>query len=161
MTKTPLSDDPYVSITVELRQSTLEWLDSILDEFGMRSRGDLVSRLLDEIAKPPAMRKHFLLGAWILLMTGTALAQQPVQPLPKVGSCPLGYYSSGGYCVPSSGGNSRGAIEKREAGCPLGFYSSGNYCLSSPSNDREAIQKSGKGCPLGWYSSGGYCVKSR
>ena len=95
------------------------------------------------------------------LTAGNALAQQPVQPLPKVGSCPLGYYSSGGYCVPSSGGNSPGAIEKREAGCPLGFYSSGSYCVSSPSNDREAIQKTGKGCPLGWYSSGGYCVKSR
>ena len=91
----------------------------------------------------------------------SALAQQPVQLLPKVGSCPLGYYSSGGYCVPSSGGNTRGAIEKSGAGCPLGFYSSGNYCLSSPSNEREAIQKSGKGCPLGWYSSGSYCVRSR
>ena len=95
------------------------------------------------------------------LAAGSALAQQPVQPLPKVGGCPLGYYSSGGYCVPSSGGNTRGAIEKSGAGCPLGFYSSGNYCLSSSSNEREAIQKSGKGCPLGWYSSGGYCVKSR
>ena len=63
--------------------------------------------------------------------------------------------------MPSSGGNTRGAIEKVGVGCPLGFYASGNYCLSSPSNEREAIQKSGKGCPLGWYSSGGYCVKSR
>jgi len=45
--------------------------------------------------------------------------------------------------------------------CPLGFYSSGNYCLSSPSYDREAIQKTGKSCPLGWFSSGSYCVKSR
>jgi len=76
-----------------------------------------------------------------------ALAQQPVQPLPKVGSCPLGYYSSGGYCVPSSGGNSRGAIEKREAGCPPGFYSSGSYCVSSPSDDREAIHKTGLDYP--------------
>jgi len=96
-----------------------------------------------------------------MLSTGSALAQQAVQPLPKSGRCPLGYYSSGGYCVPSSGGNTRGAIEKVGGSCPLGFYSSGNYCLSSPSNDREAIQKSGKGCPLGWYSSGEYCVKSR
>jgi hypothetical protein len=63
--------------------------------------------------------------------------------------------------VLSAGGNSRGAIEKREAGCPLGFYASGNYCVSSPSNDREVIQKTGNSCPLGWYSSGGYCVKSR
>ena len=107
-------------------------------------------------------RNRLLFGFAIAaaLTAGTALAQQPVQPLPKVGSCPLGYYSSGGYCVPSSGGNSRGAIE-REAGCPLGFYSSGSYCVSSPSNYREAIQKTGNGCPLGWYSSGGYCVKSR
>ena len=37
----------------------------------------------------------------------TAVAQQPVRPLPKLGGCPLGYYSSGGYCVPSSGGNTR------------------------------------------------------
>ena len=64
----------------------------------------------------------------------TAVAQQPVRPLPKLGGCPLGYYSSGGYCVPSSGGNTRGAIEKSGAGCPLGFYSSGSYCVSSPSN---------------------------
>ena len=95
------------------------------------------------------------------LSVGSALAQQPVRPLPKVGGCPLGYYSSGGYCVPSSGGNTRGAIEKSGAGCPLGFYSSGNYCLSSPSNEREAIQKTGNSCPLGWFSSGSYCVKSR
>jgi hypothetical protein len=95
------------------------------------------------------------------VMGSTALAQQPVQPLPRSGGCPLGYYSSGSYCVPSSGGNTPGAIEKVGGGCPLGFYSSGNYCVSSPSNDREAIQKTGKSCPLGWYSSSNYCVKSR
>jgi hypothetical protein len=107
-------------------------------------------------------RNPLLLACSIAALTaGSALAQQPVQPLPKVGGCPLGYYSSGGYCVPSSGGNTRGAIEKSGAGCPLGFYSSGNYCLSSPSNEREAIQKSGQGCPLGWYSSGNYCARSR
>ena len=78
-------------------------------------------------------RNRLLLACAIAaLAAGSALAQQPVQPLPKVGGCPLGYYSSGGYCVPSSGGNTSGAIEK-----------------------------SGNGCPLGWYSSGGYCVKSR
>ena len=93
------------------------------------------------------MRKALLVAAGMLLSASTVLAQQPVQPLPKVGSCPLGYYSSGGYCVPSSGGNTRGAIEKSGAGCPLGFYSSCNYCLSSPSNEREAIQKSCKGAP--------------
>ena len=65
------------------------------------------------------------------LLVGSALAQQPVQPLPKVGSCPLGYYSSGSYCVPISGGNSRGAIQKTGKSCPLGWFSSGSYCVKS------------------------------
>jgi hypothetical protein len=96
-----------------------------------------------------------------VLSVGSALAQQPVRPLPKVGSCPLGYYSSGSYCVPSTSSNTRGAIEKVAGGCPLGFYSSGNYCVSSPTNIREAIEKTGKSCPVGLFSSGNYCVKSR
>ena len=77
--------------------------------------------------------KLSLLGVgWALAWAGsTALAQQPVQPLPKVGPCPLGYYSSG------------------------------SYCLSSPSNNRQAIPKQGSGCPLGWFSSGSYCLQSR
>ena len=58
-------------------------------------------------------------------------AQQPVRPLPKVGGCPLGYYSSGSYCVPSSTGNTRGAIEKSGNSCPLGWFSSGSYCVKS------------------------------
>ena len=73
-----------------------------------------------------------LIAAGMLLSASAALAQQPVRPLPKVAGCPLGYYSSGSYCVPSTSGNTRGAIEKSGAGCPLGFYSSGHYCLSSP-----------------------------
>jgi hypothetical protein len=86
------------------------------------------------------MGRSSLLTALVIgaLSAGTAIAQQPVRPLPKVGGCPLGYYSSGGYCVPSKSSNTRGAIEKSGAGCPLGFYSSGNYCLSSNSNEREA-----------------------
>jgi len=107
---------------------------------------------------------RFRLGLFLAPLAfaaGSALAQQPVQPLPKVGSCPLGYYSSGSYCVPSRSGNTRGALEKTGSSCPLGFYSSGSYCLSSPSNNRQAIPKQGGGCPLGWFSSGSYCVQSR
>ena len=46
------SDDPYVRVTLELRQSTLVWLDGLREEWGLRSRGALVSRLLDERAQP-------------------------------------------------------------------------------------------------------------
>lgn len=49
----------------------------------------------------------------------------------------------------------------RVGGCPLGYYSSGSYCVPSRSTNREAIEKEGSYCPLGWYSSSGYCVRSR
>jgi hypothetical protein len=101
------------------------------------------------------------LSSLLVLLPLAVLAQQPIRPLPKLGSCPLGYYSSGSYCVPSTSGNARGAIEKNGNSCPLGFYSSGAYCLSSQSNNREAIQKEGNSCPMGWFSSGNYCLKSR
>jgi len=97
----------------------------------------------------------------LTLASGSALAQQPVRPLPRLGGSPLGYYATASYSEPSASDNTRGAIEKTGSSCPLGFYASGNYCLSSPSNEREAIQKTGNSCPLGWFSSGSYCVKSR
>lgn len=107
----------------------------------------------------------FLLSLTAAVMMGARLepaqAQQPVRPLPKSGSCPIGYFSSGSYCVPSNSGNTRGAIEKSGNSCPIGFYSSGHYCVSSPNNNREAIQKQGSSCPMGWFSSGRYCVQSR
>jgi hypothetical protein len=104
------------------------------------------------------MKRLLLLAALAAL---PAQAQQPVVPLPKQGSCPLGYFTSGGYCVPSRAVNPGGAIQKSGSSCPLGFYSSGNYCVTNPSNGREAIQKTGSSCPLGWFSSGSYCVKNR
>ena len=76
---------------------------------------------------PPVMTmpqlRHGLLAAVVQVLSAgpAALAQQPVQPLPTVGGCPLGYYSSGSYCVPSNSGNS----------CPLGRFSSGSYCVKS------------------------------
>jgi hypothetical protein len=106
-------------------------------------------------------RVAVLVAVALGVSAGTAMAQQPVRPLPRLGSCPMGYYASSSDCVPGRSGNTRGAIEKVGNSCPLGFYSSGNYCLSSPSNDREAIQKTGRSCPMGWFSSGDYCVKSR
>ncbi len=46
------ADDPYVRVTLDLRQPTLAWLDGLREEMGLRSWGALVSRLLDELARP-------------------------------------------------------------------------------------------------------------
>ncbi|CAK6687054.1 hypothetical protein [Synechococcus sp. CBW1107] len=69
----------------------------------------------------------FLPALMVAASVSAAIAQQPIQPLPKVGGCPLGYYSSGSYCVPSKSGNTRGALEKTGNSCPLGYYGSGSY----------------------------------
>ena len=54
----------------------------------------------------------FLLAVSSAFFCSTSYAQQPIRPITKTGSCPLGYYSSGNYCAPSASGNTRGAIEK-------------------------------------------------
>lgn len=46
-------DDPRVRVTLELRQSTLPWIDGLREEMGLRHRGAVVSRLLEELAQQP------------------------------------------------------------------------------------------------------------
>ena len=49
--------------------------------------------------------------------------------IPRLGSCPSHYYSSGNYCV-GSDANAPHAMP-RSGSCPSGYYSSGNYCVAS------------------------------
>ncbi len=63
---------------------------------------------------------------------GVTMAQAAPVPLPKTGTCPLGYYSSAGYCVPTTRPNTREAIQKSGSTCPLGWYTSGSYCVRTP-----------------------------
>ena len=51
----------------------------------------------------------------------------PLSPVVKVGGCPLGWYSSGAYCVPARD-TTREAIQKAGT-CPLSWYSSASYCV--------------------------------
>jgi hypothetical protein len=63
------------------------------------------------------------------LLALTLLAQLGT-PIQKVGpACPLGYYSQGAYCTPSTGvGRYTEAIPKAGNTCPWGFYRQGDYC---------------------------------
>ncbi len=49
----PADDDPRVRVTLELLQSTLQWIDGLREEMGLRHRGAVVSRLLKELAQQP------------------------------------------------------------------------------------------------------------
>jgi hypothetical protein len=64
-----------------------------------------------------------------LLAFGPRVLAEEQQPIQKLGTCPLGYFSSGRYCVPTSK-QSKPVIEKYGT-CPVGFYSTGNYCRKS------------------------------
>jgi hypothetical protein len=78
-------------------------------------------------------------------------------PLPKTGSCPSGYSTSGKYCKPSSS-SARYAIQKVRS-CASGYHTSGGYCLASSARSCHAMIKSGS-CPSGYHTSGGYCLSS-
>jgi hypothetical protein len=68
---------------------------------------------------------------FLALLPMASLAQS--MPVPRVGnSCPLGFYASSGYCMPSSSNKNQWAvIKEKQQSCPLGSYASGSYCVKS------------------------------
>jgi hypothetical protein len=74
-------------------------------------------------------RGKILLAVCAIILCITAARAEPL-PWPKPGgSCPHGYFTSNGYCVPSQGAQT--AIPKRGGSCPWGWTSSGDFCLKS------------------------------
>ena len=94
--------------------------------------------------------------AVLAIVPRVATADPAAVPVPKVGSCPSGYSTSGSYCNPGS--SARFAMPK-VGSCPSGYSTSGDYCLAG-SGARHAIPKSGS-CPSGYSTSGDYCLSSR
>ena len=47
----PQPEDESIEVTVRLKPETLVMVDRFRQEFGLRSRGDVVSRLLDELLR--------------------------------------------------------------------------------------------------------------
>lgn len=64
----------------------------------------------------------------LLLLAAPAFAGPAPVAVPKVGSCPSGYSTSGDYCL--AGSSARHALPKTGS-CPSGYSTSGDYCLSS------------------------------
>ena len=58
----------------------------------------------------------------------SAHANQKPFPIVKNGSCPAGYYSSGGYCVPAKGTTKQAIPKVGNGSCPAGYVTNGNYC---------------------------------
>jgi hypothetical protein len=59
-------------------------------------------------------------------MISFILLAQLAQPLPRIGTCPIGYYGANDYCIPLR--QTTPAIIKEGTSCPLGYYNAGSYC---------------------------------
>jgi len=68
---------------------------------------------------------------FLALLPMASFAQS--MPVPRVGNgCPLGFYASGGYCMPSASNRNQWAVVKeKQQSCPLGSYVSGSYCVKN------------------------------
>lgn len=98
----------------------------------------------------------------ILLLAALGVSNSPAsaQAVPKVGTCPSGYHTSGAACVANSRrGGARPALAKIGT-CPSGYHTSGSYCLASSDKAKHAIPKTGT-CPSGYSTSGAYCLSFR
>jgi hypothetical protein len=69
-------------------------------------------------------------GLGVALLMGiapVAAAEDDQPPIPKVGSCPVGYRTSGDYCIPLESTDKEVIIKAKT--CPRGYRTSGNYCI--------------------------------
>jgi hypothetical protein len=101
------------------------------------------------------------MAALLLVLSGLLTSlNAKAQAVPKVGTCPSGYHTSGGACVPSSRQTAAWPALPKVGTCPSGYHTSGAYCLGSSDRAKHAIPKAGS-CPSGYHASGAYCLSNR
>ena len=103
-------------------------------------------------------RASCLRAGLVLLASAFWISTAAAQAVPKTGSCPSGYRTSGSYCVPNSS-NAAPAVAKTGS-CPSGYRTSGDYCVGNSADAPHAVPKTGS-CPSGYRTSGSYCVSNR
>ncbi len=96
-----------------------------------------------------------------LVLSGLVISTAAqAQAVPKVGTCPSGYHTSGSACVPNSQERGARPALAKVGTCPSGYHTSGDYCLASNDRAKHAIPKTGS-CPSGYHTSGAYCLSRR
>jgi len=111
------------------------------------------SSALQKAPHRPQYILQMLLGLAFLTPTAYALEALPV---PRVGPCPTGYLTSGGFCQP---GKAATFAVAKTGSCPSGYQTSGAYCLAGR-NARHAVPLV-TSCPSGYAVSGAYCLGRR
>ena len=101
----------------------------------------------------------FLPALMVAASVSAAIAQQPIQPLPKVGGCPLGYYSSGSYCVPSKSGNT--LVRLRKQAIAARWASTARVTTASAARATTEKRSRSRGRPARWDGSAPAATASR
>lgn len=120
------------------------------------------SRFFGEIQMKVILYLSILLPIFLIQVQASCKTTQPMPTAfanPGRGNCPIGYYSSGGACVPSSRGATY-AFFNNGGNCPNGYYSSGKSCVASSASSCNAFYNNAGSCPIGYYSSGNSCVSN-
>jgi hypothetical protein len=82
------------------------------------------------------MKLELFSAIFAVFITVTYASNLPIQRYDgRINSCPYGYLSSGGYCVPTEGAQPAIPYDSRH-NCPWGWASSGNACLKSGDTKR-------------------------
>lgn len=97
----------------------------------------------------------------VIALGFSAMTVHSQQAMVRVGdsSCPVGYSTSGQYCVPN--GNATPALVRTlDSSCPIGYMTSGHYCVATKLNAPHTMPRVGS-CPTGYHTSGQYCISAK
>ena len=72
----------------------------------------------------------FAVAFALVLFITTAGHAEPL-PIPRFAACPPGYYSNGGFCIPSSRDTPEAIVLLAGASCPPGWIAGIGWCQRS------------------------------
>jgi len=101
---------------------------------------------------------RIVLGFLVVVALVASNEARAQNALPKIGTCPSGFHTSGKYCIPIK--DDAHPAMPRAGQCPSGYYTSGKYCVAARKDAPPAVSKNGT-CPSGYYISGSYCLKQK
>ena len=77
-------------------------------------------------------KNYFLLFLIFPLININSISAGSIEIIQKIGSqCPIGYFTTGGFCKPYKNNRRKALINKDRNICPVGYFSSAKfYCVS-------------------------------
>ena len=76
--------------------------------------------------------ERFIKNFFFLIVFVQPVSAKEIQIIEKIGNqCPIGFYTSGGFCKSYKNNQRKAILNRHNLQCPAGFFQSGKYyCLS-------------------------------